>query len=116
MKIKKIILFVLLASLYLTCAKKLPQQQENPETGSSSAKISTPQTINSKSNDATDQKLKKGEIACIEEKLINPKIVCDNTFDEVCGCDGKTYKNSCEAKKKGVVSYKMGPCISTADY
>jgi hypothetical protein len=36
--------------------------------------------------------------------------VCLQVFDPVCGCDNRTYGNSCEARRKGVTQFTYGEC------
>ena len=45
---------------------------------------------------------------CIE----NPKEGCGclAIYDPVCGCNSKTYPNSCDAECSGISSYKKGAC------
>ncbi len=47
---------------------------------------------------------------CIDKAKINPNILCAQVFEPVCGCDGETYSNSCEAEKAGVTQYSKGAC------
>lgn len=53
---------------------------------------------------------------CIDSSLIIPGGVCITLWDPVCGCDGKTYGNSCEATIwHGVTSWDKGVCPGSFD-
>lgn len=47
---------------------------------------------------------------CIDPKLICKDCACITLYDPVCGCDGVTYGNACEARNSGVTKYTKGAC------
>lgn len=46
---------------------------------------------------------------CVGLKPAVPK-VCNAIYAPVCGCDGKTYPNACDADNNGITSHKKGKC------
>ena len=48
---------------------------------------------------------------CIDEDEIDEQAVCIEIYQPVCGCNAKTYSNTCYAKRAGLTSWKDGECI-----
>jgi hypothetical protein len=45
-----------------------------------------------------------------EEKTKEPNCSCSSVYKPVCGCNGVTYSNSCEADCYGIDEYTAGIC------
>jgi hypothetical protein len=56
-----------------------------------------------------------GGRAQIEGICATPPQFCTRIFAPVCGCNGQTYANACEAHSQGVAIAANGPCYCTSN-
>ena len=48
------------------------------------------------------------------QEVAKENCMCTKQYDPVCGCNQKTYGNSCEAECNGMTNYTKGACSEGA--
>ena len=55
------------------------------------------------------------DISCVNPAKADPGRACPEIYRPVCGCNGKTYSNACEAERAGVILFTDGKCGDCID-
>lgn len=56
-----------------------------------------------------DIKFLSRNVECVDKSLMHNR-ACFRNLSNICGCDGKTYGNLCEAHRSGIAVYSVGRC------
>jgi hypothetical protein len=116
MSIKSILAFFLFTLFSLSCSIKVQKNTSAPPSNEAPQYVKTEKSKGLDPAASTTVDIPKKMADCIDPSRRRMEKGCPDELKEVCGCNGKTYRNSCEADREGVTHYSPGKCIPTADY
>jgi hypothetical protein len=114
MKKYSVIAYFLFIIIGIACNKNTTALKMNGSK-SNDSEFTTIETTKNKSTGAANQvDIPKKMSDCIDPARRRLEKGCPDEIKEVCGCNGKTYRNKCEAEREGITYYSPGKCIPSA--
>ena len=112
MNYRSFLFALILFTTVIACNRAASPESNTTEelTSNSTESTDTPPPAPLDPNTPGAEEKSAAPIDCYDKTLAQPSMKCDDDRRPVCGCNGKTYKNACEAGKAGVIKYQWGPC------